>query len=431
MGEIRNSGDLAWQPCFSDWEAPFLPESAADFFQWPLLTDLFPWQHSGAQFKRTWPIAPDRGLLAQRWAALLSAPTAERAELFRETRDRKISRPYTALADDAEQPSIERLDPDAEVPRIVPYSYRSLDRQYCIADARVGDFLRPALWRTLSARQLFMTSLLTGVLGDGPAAMTTNLVPDMDHFRGSFGAKHVIPLWRDTACTEPNVTAGLLDTLALAFAGEVTPEDILSYSYAVLSAPGYVAEFADELEIPGPRVPLTRESDIFAHGVALGRRLIWLHTFGERLVPLGERAGNLPHGQALSVRAVPTGPEGFPTEHHYDEDREELHVGGGVFAPVAPAVRAYSVSGLDVIGSWLDYRMRDGAGRRSSYLDRIRLTVWPAAFTEDLLRLLWIVEHTVALGPELDALLNKIVGRSLFRAGELPQPRDTERRPPS
>lgn len=191
---IEGFSSVEWQECFSDWTSPFLPKSVGDFFSWPLLTDLFPWQHSGVQFKRTWPIAPDRETLVRRWDGLLSAPEAERAELFRETRDRKVSRSYPPLGGTGRLAALARLPSDAESPAPVPYAYRSFDRQFCLPDNRLGDFLRPALWRTASARQLYMTSLLTGLLGPGPAAVVTNLVPDLDHFRGSFGAKHVILL---------------------------------------------------------------------------------------------------------------------------------------------------------------------------------------------------------------------------------------------
>ncbi|MGH3000516.1 MAG: type ISP restriction/modification enzyme, partial [Gaiellaceae bacterium] len=128
--------------------------------------------------------------------------------------------------------------------------------------------------------------------------------------------------------------------------------------------------------------------------------------------------------------AVPSDPDRYPTSHRYDPEREELHVGEGLFAPVSADVRAFSVSGLDVIGSWLDYRMQEGAGRRSSYLDTIRPSEWTVEFTEELLRLLWIVEHTVAMGPRLDELLTAIVSGRTVRAAELPQPTDAEREAP-
>ncbi|MHB8643021.1 MAG: hypothetical protein ACYDA3_09080 [Gaiellaceae bacterium] len=74
--------------------------------------------------------------------------------------------------------------------------------------------------------------------------------------------------------------------------------------------------------------------------------------------------------------------------------------------------------------------MRDGAGRRSSQFDRIRPLSWTAEFTEELLRLLWIIERTVALGPELDTLLDEVVASDLYLASELPAPTDEERKPP-
>jgi hypothetical protein len=394
------------------------------------LTDLFPWQHSGAQFKRTWPIAPERALLERRWESLLSAPAVERAELFRETRDRKIRRAYPALVGGDEQAPLAELDAHAPSAAIAPYAYRSLDRQYCIADSRAGDFLRPALWGTLSARQLFLTSQITDVLGDGPAAMATNLVPDMHFFAGR-GAKDVVPLWRDNAASNPNIAAGMLDALGHALGVEVSPEDLFAYVYALLGSPTYTGRFAAELAVPGPRIPLTREASLFTQAAELGRKLIWLHTFGERFVPLGERAGSIPQGRARATQPVPADPDRYPTEHRYDVERQELHVGEGVFAPVDREVNSYSISGLDVVGSWLDYRMLEGAGRRSSYLDTIRPSSWPAAFTEELLRLLWVIEHTSALTPELNAVLDAVVNGSTFAASDLPQPTEAERQPPS
>src|SRR5690349_9535772 len=104
-----------------------------------------------------------------------------------------------------------------------------------------------------------MTSLLTNVLGKGPAAVATTLVPDLDHFRGSFGAKHVIPLWRDAAATEPNITVDLLDALILVYGEAVIAEDLFAYCYALLATPAYVERHWDELTIPGPRVPVTKD----------------------------------------------------------------------------------------------------------------------------------------------------------------------------
>lgn len=407
LAAVQGFASLHWRECYHEAEQPFLPVGEGDYFSWPLLTDIFPWQHSGVQFKRTWPIAPTRETLAHRWTALQSAST-ERSTMFRETTARKAA----------------AVGVGESVPGSTRYAYRSFDRQYCFVDTRLNDRPRPPLWRVQSAKQLTLSSLLTKELGNGPAASVTTLIPDLDFFSGR-GGKDIIPLWRDAEALAPNVTKGLLDAV-----NSESPEDLFAYCYALLSAPDFTARFAEELDVPGPRVPLTRDGALFNRAGALGRELIWLHTFGERFVPSGHAAGVVPKGQAESIKPIPLTVDGYPERHWYEEATETLHVGEGTFAPVSKAVREFSISGLDVIGSWLDYRMKDGAGRRSSDLDKIRPTTWPAEFNEELLKVIWILERTVELGPKLDALLDEIVAGPVYLAEDLPQPTDAERKPP-
>jgi hypothetical protein len=127
---------------------------------------------------------------------------------------------------------------------------------------------------------------------------------------------------------------------------------------------------------------------------------------------------------------VPTDKDHYPKTFTYYEEAQRLQVGDGVFEPVSPEVWNFSVSGLQVIRSWLSYRMKEGAGKRSSPLDDIRPEKWPADFTEELCYLLWILEQTVALAPELSALLDKIVEGPVFAADELPTPTAEERAAP-
>ena len=132
-----------------------------------------------------------------------------------------------------------------------------------------------------------MSSFLTGVLGEGPAATAAIYTPDLDHFRGSFGGKHVIPLWRNAAATEPNITAGLLPLPNEVYTERVTLEDIFAYVYAVLANPEYTEHFSEELSEPGPQLPLTKDSALFRRATTMGKRLLWLHTSGEGSFPKG------------------------------------------------------------------------------------------------------------------------------------------------
>lgn len=159
--------------------------------------------------------------------------------------------------------------------------------------------------------------------------MVAPYVLDRHHFRGSFGGKDVIPLWRDAAASEPNVTAGLLDRLSAAFGRKVAVEDLFAYAYAVLATPRYVERFSEELTVPGPRLPLTRDAALFDAAAALGRELIHLHTYGERFVPKGGKAGQVSQGRARLTVAIPDTPEGYPEDFEFDPAAQTLRVGAG------------------------------------------------------------------------------------------------------
>jgi predicted helicase len=47
---------LQWKDCEKGIDAPFLPVGTGDFFDWPRLIDIFPYQRSGSKFGRSWPI---------------------------------------------------------------------------------------------------------------------------------------------------------------------------------------------------------------------------------------------------------------------------------------------------------------------------------------------------------------------------------------
>ncbi|MCA1628630.1 MAG: DNA methyltransferase, partial [Acidobacteria bacterium] len=196
---------------------------------------------------------------------------------------------------------------------------------------------------------------------------------------------------------------------------DVGPEDFLAYVFALLAAPAYVEKFSEELALSSPRVPITKDPALFRRAVEQGRELIRLHTFGERFTPAGTRRGTVPQGSARCTRGIPTAENAYPEEFSYDPATQTLRVGEGEFAPVPQEVWQFGVSGLQVLQSWLAYRMKAGAGRQSSTLDRIRPAQWTAAMTQEL----------------LEQLLDDVLQSSVFRADELPQPTDAERKPPT
>ena len=268
-----------------------------------------------------------------------------------------------------------------------------------------------------------MTSLLTEVLGNGPAAIATSSVPDLHHFCGR-GAKDVIPLYRDTEAAEPNVTNGLLGRIGETHGREVLAERLFAYAYGILAQPSYVQHFWDELELPPPRLPITKDAALFGRVADLGERLLHLHTYGERFK--GPRGARIPRGAARYSKPLPT--TEYPERFSYDAKTRVVRVGEGEFAPVSPEVWEYSVSGMQIVKSWLDRREKVRSGRKSSPLDDIRPERWE--FGEELLELLWVLEHTIALQPEGEALLEEVCASPLFTADELPTPTEAERKAP-
>ncbi|MBK7074601.1 MAG: hypothetical protein IPH44_20120 [Myxococcales bacterium] len=428
-GGARSFGDLTWSAVPSGMQDLLMAGGSATYDAWPAVTDIFPWQHSGTQFKRTWPIDCDPECLSQRWKALVGSPASKRADMFRESRDRKVTGTYPALDAEGDRlRSVSTLNASSAMPEARRFAFRSFDRQWCIADTRVGDYLRPVLWQVESPGQTFMTSLLAGLVGEGPAATASAFVPDLHHFRGSYGGKDAIPLWRDAECRAPNVAAALMGTLGTAYGGRPKPEDVFAYAYAVLANPGYVTRFEEDLQIPGPRIPITKSRVLFDRGAALGHELLRWHTYGERYRSKGD--GFKLKGTARVKRPFLSTTDGYPEKHKYDDKRQILVIGGGEVGPVAPEVWQFSVSGLQVVKSWLDYRMKKGAGKKSSPLDEIRPEHWTDEMTQELMELLWVLEWTVAQYPKLDAWLDEVLASDLFTAEQIPPPTDAERKEP-
>ncbi len=427
--KIEDLKGLNWQDCPDDWQAPFFPQGVGDFFSWPKVTELFPYHTAGAVFYRTWPIGSTREVLEGRWEKLVSAPASEKPALFKESRDRKIMHVVSdKTLPGGGQKSVAQSNMQSPQPNCMRYGFRAFDRQYVLYDFRLGDYIRPTLYKLYSAKQLFLVSLDSLQMAHGPAMTASANIPDQHHFCGR-GGKDIIPLYRDAGATQPNITGGLLEVLGAAYGKMPTPEELASYVYAVLGGQSYTSRFWNELETPGPRVPITKDGKLFSKAAKLGRRLIWLHTYAERFG--GDGLGNeVPAGKTKSIKGISSEPSKYPEGYAYIEDTKEIRVGDGVFGPVSAKVWEFEVSGLKVVKSWLGYRMKKRSGKKSSPLDDIRPERWTPKMTDEFLELLWVLEETLNMEPQLSKVLDAVVAGECFKADELPTPTEEERKPP-
>ncbi|MBC9715377.1 DNA methyltransferase [Streptomyces sp. TRM66268-LWL] len=374
----------------------------------PLLKDLMPWSVAPLRIGRDWPLAPDSPSLKARWDAFVRAEGAAREALFRPSRARTLR---TAVAQLPGHPAgtgplASASGPCAEPVRIL---HGPFDEQWLIADHRLIDVARPELWRVAGPEQLFLVEQGYVPEGSGPALLATALIPDGRSPAGRPG--RILPLYRRPGGREPNLAPGLADFLQRTYGREIPAEHLLTWALAAAR--------------PGPegvRVPLPADPDIWAHGVELGHRILWLH------LRTGERP-KLPGGRRPYVRAaLPAN----PTELLYDRDEETLHIGDGRIAPVPAEAWDFHVSGVRVLELWFARRTQLA---EPGELGAIGPRAWPQERTSELLELITILALLAELRSRQEELTaaaeaDPLGTKALRRAGVLPVP-EASRRPAS
>ncbi len=435
LGALRLKSP-SWTECPSGWRAPFLPASLGAWATYPKLQDLFVYNGSGVQAKRTWVIAPDAGSLIQRWQKLTEAPPDQKEHLFHATlRDGKPADRHIGSVVKTGLPGYEPIltrlmDEKGACAQPVQYGFRSFDRQWIIPDARVITQPNAELWGSRSSHQVYITAPSDRSPTSGPALTISALVPDLHHYNGRGG--RVFPLWRNRQATIPNLPPELLAFLAQKYGSKVGAEDLIPYIAATAANPPFTARFHDDLSTPGLRIPLTADRETFTEAAELGRTIIWLHTFGERMTdPKKGRPAQPPRLPSARMPRIPAAgeisqdPSAMPDTIDYDASKKRLLVGHGYIEHVEPGVWNYEVSGKQVLVHWFSYRKASrerpiiGDRRLPSPLGEIQPDYWLAEYTTELINLLNVLGLLVDLEPSQSKLLEKICAGPLISADEL------------
>ncbi|WP_375381612.1 type ISP restriction/modification enzyme [uncultured Sphingomonas sp.] len=431
-----------WLACAVDPRAPFLPDLADSWASFVPLDKVVGYVGPGVTAGRTWVIAPDASTLSDRWTRLLAEREPNRKEtLFHPTlrkdkqtgayvvSGRHIRKVVSEPLGNRPTRSVKIIDEKQAKAESQRYGFRSFDRQYLIADARVISDPRPNIWNAQGKCQAYITAPMDISPSGGPALTVTNQSPDKHHYSGRGG--HVFALWKDAAATQTNITYPVLAALTKLYGGAPDPVDVFAYVAATLAHPAYTDRFRADLVRPGLRVPLTADKTLFAEAAALGREVIWLHSFGERMGE-GRPAGppRLPGARAPKVTVtIPSTSDGFPDAIDWDAATNELKVGagpsGGRIGPVTHAMWTYQVSGKQVLRQWFSYRKKNrerpqiGDRRPPSPLGDIQPDHWLPEYTEELLNVLNVLGLLIDLEPEQADLLERVVDGPLVAAGKV------------
>ena len=185
------------------------------------------------------------------------------------------------------------------------------------------------------------------------------------------------------------------------------------------------------MSTPGLRIPITAGAATFGEAAALGRTVIWLYTFGERMSdPNRERPAQPPRLKARMPRIPAEGAisdllEAMPDTIDYDAVKKRLRIGSGYVENVEPAVWRYEVSGKQVLLQWFSYRKKNrerpiiGDRRPLSPLGNIQPDHWIAEYTTELLNVLNVLGCLVELESYQAALLDRVCSGAIISSEEL------------
>jgi len=403
-------------------------DGSDDFFV--VRMDLFDYNGSGVMPGRTWVIAPDAESLRRRWRRPLAARKDDKEMLVHphlrggELGDKFASKPPGKPLFGFPEKTRSVAEEVADVAPVL-YAYRSFDRQWVLPDARVINQPNPELWRARGARQVFLTAPHDRAPSSAPSLTLSALIPDLHHYSGRGG--RTFPSWADADGLSSSIRGPLLSHWTETLGRAPGAEDMLADIAAVGAHPGYVERFRADLGTPGLRIPLTADAALFDEAVELGRRVVWLHTFGERFAdPSHGRPADAPRlaperrPRVPAAGAIPSAPEGMPDQLAYDDAKQRLIVGTGCIEPVPPQVWRYEVSGKQVLVQWFSYRRKHrerpliGDRRKASPLGDIQPDHWLAEYATELLNVLNVLGLLVELEPQAADLLARICAGPLL-----------------
>ncbi len=143
---------------------------------------------------------------------------------------------------------------------------------------------------------------------------------------------------------KPNLNPELVESLTKAYGKEPTPESIFYYIYGVLYSNTHRSKYAEFLKIDFPRVPFTKDYDLFPKIAELGKRLVNLHLL--QSAELDSPVAKLQGSGDCKVEKP---------SHNREEKRIYINK-SQYFEGVEEKVWEYQIGGYQVAEKWLKYR---------------------------------------------------------------------------
>jgi hypothetical protein len=281
--------------------------------------------------------------------------------------------------------------------QIIPYYYRPFDIRFTIYNPRIlqrarrdlmDHLLKPnvalVVTKILSS-QKFKHSFVSNGIGDRTFISTKGKE-----------ANYYFPIWLYASenkiqkqihvlnSPEPktsNIKKEIIDLLSSSYGIPISPEEIFYYIYAVLYSNIYREKYLEFLKIDFPRIPFTKDFNLFKKLSEIGKQLVEIHLLKSDLL------------NTTSSRFEGDG-NGLVKKVIYNAEGKRIYINENqYFTNVEPEVWDYFIGGYQVLSKWLK-------DRKGHYLtdEQIRTYI---KITEAL-------KQTIILQKEIDKLYPQI-----------------------
>jgi len=145
---------------------------------------------------------------------------------------------------------------------------------------------------------------------------------------------------------KPNINQALIDFLTKTYAKMAKPEKIFYYIYAILYSNIYRTKYAEFLKIDFPRVPFTKDYELFSKMAEYGQNLVDLH-----LLKSAEIDQPIAKFQGKADERV--------EKLRYDEKEKRAYINESqYFEGITEEVWQYQIGGYQVCNKWLKDRKK-------------------------------------------------------------------------
>jgi predicted helicase len=266
--------------------------------------------------------------------------------LLKDNRDWNLSKARQALRSDNEWQN-----------KLIDCLYRPFDKRSCYFSTVAMDYPRRELINHVADKDNLCLGLgRQGNAVNDPewALVSVSSIPaDANVFRR--GGIKLFPLYIYPTnkgqvsmgiTREPNICITFLDKIKQNIGYTPTPEAVLYYIYAILHSPSYRMRYAEFLKIDFPRIPVTRNIDLFHQLGELGEELVSLHLMKSPILnKISSPFINNGGGCIVDV--------GHP---EYESGKVVINKQKDCFMDVPEAVWNFHVGGYKVCHQWLEDR---------------------------------------------------------------------------